>query len=110
MSPIQIKAYPRRAPGAMLAALGWLAVCLSGAAQVSVETIGGGVRTECGSASGFVGGNTYDYAQFNGPYCGALDANGNLWIAAKSNNDLEQVSQAGNKSASITTQYYSVSG
>jgi sugar lactone lactonase YvrE len=113
MTSIELKqvrrAKPWRASGATLAGLGWLAVCFSGAAQVSVETIGGGVRSECGSASGFVSGNTYDYAQFNGPYCCALDANGNLWIADKTNNDLEQVSQAGNKAASVTTQYYSVS-
>jgi len=99
-----------RASGAMLAGLGCLTMVLTANAQVMVDTIGGGVRVECGSASGFAGGNTYDTAQFNGPSGCALDTNGNLWIADKTNNDLEQVSEAGNKAASFTTQYYSVSG
>jgi hypothetical protein len=89
---------------AALAGVGLLAFCFGATAQVSVETIGGGVRVECGSASGFVGGNTYEVAQFNAPYACALDTNGNLWIADKNNSDIEQVSQAGNKSASITTE------
>jgi len=88
------------------ACLGWLAACFCATAQVSVDTIGGGVRVECGSNSGFVGGNTYETAQFNAPFSCALDTNGNLWIADKTNNDLEQVTEAGNKSASTTIQYY----
>jgi sugar lactone lactonase YvrE len=99
-----------RGLGAALAGLGWLATCLCAAAQVSVDTIGGGVRVECGPSSGFAGGSTYDTAQFNGPISCALDANGNLWIADKNNNDLEQVSQAGNKASSFTTEYYATSG
>jgi sugar lactone lactonase YvrE len=77
---------------------------------VTVDTIGGGVRVECGPAYGFVSGNTYQTAQFNAPYACALDTNGNLWIADKNNSALEQVSQAGNKTASITTQLYATNG
>jgi sugar lactone lactonase YvrE len=101
---------PRLGLSAALAGLGWLAACCCATAQVSVDTIGGGVRVECGPSYGFTNGNTYDTAQFNAPYSCALDTNGNLWIADKNNNDLEQVSQAGNKAASFTTQYFSTSG
>jgi hypothetical protein len=87
---------------AALAGLGWLAACCGATAQLSVDTIGGGVRKECGPAYGFTNGNTYDTAQFNAPYACALDANGNLWIADKNNNALEQVTQAGDKSTSVT--------
>jgi hypothetical protein len=114
MSPIDkfqaIRGRPWRRLSAALAGLGWLAACLSATAQVSVDTIGGGVRKECESASGFAGGSTYTNAQFNQPYSCALDTNGNLWIADKNNSDLEQVSQAGNKGASITTEYYATTG
>jgi len=94
----------------VLAGLGWLAICLGASGQVTVDTIGGGVRTECGHSYGFTNGNTYENAQFNAPNSCALDTNGNLWIADKGNSDLEQVSAAGNKSASITTEYYATSG
>ena len=97
---------PWRALSAAAAGLAWLAACFCATAQVSVDTIGGGVRVECKSSSGFVGGNTYETAQFNAPFSCALDTNGNLWIADKNNNDLEQVTEAGNKSASTTIQYY----
>jgi hypothetical protein len=114
MSPIDkiqaARGRPWRRLGAALAGFGWLAVCLCATAQVSVDTIGGGVRKECESASGFAGGDTYTNAQFNAPYSCALDTNGNLWIADKNNSDIEQVSQAGNKGASVTTEYYSTTG
>ncbi len=106
MNPI----FKKQAGSALLAGLGWLAMGLGASAQVSVDTVGGGVRVECGSSSGFVGGNTYDRAQFNAPWSCALDTNGNLWIADKNNNDIEQVSHAGDKGASVTTEYYTVSG
>jgi hypothetical protein len=93
-----------------LAGLGLLALCFGATAQVAVDTIGGGVRIECDPAYGFLGGNTYEAAQFNAPYGCALDTNGNLWIADKNNSDIEQVSQAGNKSASVTTEMYATSG
>jgi NHL repeat len=96
-----------------LAAVGGLAICLGAAAQetpVTVDTVGGGVRIECGPAYGFAEGNTYEDAQFNGPYSCALDTNGNLWIADLGNSDLEQVSEAGNLAESETTAYYAVSG
>jgi hypothetical protein len=114
MSPIdKLKGSPGRLWRGLcsaLAGLGWLAACCGADGQVFVDTIGGGVRVECGPAFGFAGGDTYTNAQFNAPYACALDTNGNLWIADKNNSDLEQVSQAGNKAASITTEYYSTSG
>ena len=110
MSPIDkiqaSRGSPWRGLSVALAGLGCLATCVCAIAQVSVDTIGGGVRVECGPAYGFTNGNTYDTAQFNAPYSCALDTNGNLWIADKNNNDLEQVSEAGNKATSITTEYY----
>ena len=114
MSPIDKKQAGRgrlqRGLGAALAGFAWLTMCFHATAQVTVDTIGGGVRVECASASGFAGGNTYEKAQFKDPYSCALDTNGNLWIADKGNNDLEQVSEAGNKTGSITTEYYATSG
>ena len=109
MTPI-VKNQPRRGLRALLAGAGWLAICACATAQISVDTIGGGVRVQCGPASGFAGGNTFDTAQFNAPYSCALDTNGNLWIADKGNSDIEQVSQAGNKTASVTIEYYAASG
>ncbi|HEV7926329.1 MAG TPA: hypothetical protein VGR14_13295, partial [Verrucomicrobiae bacterium] len=96
-----------------LAGFGLLAMCFTTSAQVepvTVDTIGGGVRVECGHSYGFLGGNTYETAQFNDPNSCAFDTNGNLWIADKGNSDLEQVSAAGNLSASITTEYYETTG
>jgi sugar lactone lactonase YvrE len=114
MSPIDknegCRGKPWRGMSVKLVVLGWVLACHCATAQVSVDTIGGGVRRECGPAFGFTGGNTYEVAQFNGPYACALDTNGNLWIADKNNSDLEQVSQAGNKTSSITTEYYTLSG
>jgi hypothetical protein len=106
MSPIEknkgSRGKPWRGWSAMLAGVGWLAACCGATGQIFVDTIGGGVRVECGPASGFTNGSTFDTAQFNAPYSCALDTNGNLWIADKNNNALEQVTQAGNKSTSIT--------
>jgi len=101
---------PWRGMSAALAGIGWLAACCCATAQLSVDTIGGGVRVECGPSFGFTNGNTFDTAQFNAPWGCALDTNGNLWIADKNNNALEQISQAGNKAASVTTEYYTNSG
>ncbi len=86
-------------------ALAWLlalAASPEGRAQIAVDTIGGGVRVECGASHGFRGGNTWTNAQFNGPYSCALDTNGNLWVADRTNSDIEEVTQAGNKASSIT--------
>ncbi|MGP8198823.1 MAG: hypothetical protein ACLQU4_04900 [Limisphaerales bacterium] len=91
----------------VLAGLALLAFVTASPGQVSVETIGGGIRTECGSSAGFVRGNTYTTAQFDQPYAAALDSQGNLWIADLKNWDVEQVSQAGDLTASITYPYYS---
>jgi hypothetical protein len=100
----------RRGLSSALASLGWLAICIGSNAQVTVDTIGGGVRRECQPSYGFASGNSFENAQFNAPYSCALDTNGNLWIADKNNSDLEQVSQAGNLTDSVTTEYYTISG
>ncbi len=117
MSAIDIKQKGRgrlwRGFNSTLVAAGWLAICLGAGAQesqVTVNTVGGGVRVECGPAYGFAGGNTFEDAQFNLPSSCALDTNGNLWIADFGNSDLEQVSEAGNLADSETTAYYAVSG
>jgi hypothetical protein len=73
--------------------------------QVSVETIGGGPRVGCGSSSGFAAGDTWTVAQFNQPYATALDSQGDLWIADLKNNDVEEVTLAGNRTSSITFEY-----
>jgi hypothetical protein len=86
-----------------------LASIFSARAQVAVDTIGGGVRTLCGPAAGFVGGNTYDTAQFNGPWACALDSLGNMYVADRTNGDIEQITQVGNKTSSLTVQLYSYS-
>jgi hypothetical protein len=70
--------------------------------QVSVETIGGGVRKECGPSYGFVAGDTWTQAQFNQPYATALDSQGNLWVADLGNSAVEDVTLAGNESSSVT--------
>lgn len=90
-----------------LAGLALLAFVSVAPGQVSVQTIGGGVRTECGNSYGFAAGNTWTKAQFNLPYASALDAQGNLWIADLNNADVEQVTQAGNRTSSLTYQYAS---
>jgi sugar lactone lactonase YvrE len=95
----------RRGPawGASLAGLICLAFAWSATAQVTVQTIGGGVRQKCGPAAGFVAGGTYEVAQYNGPYATALDSQGNLWLADRTNSDIEEISQAGGTTTSITT-------
>jgi len=57
--------------GALLAGLVLLAFAPFSFGQVSVETIGGGVRRECGPYAGFVTGNTWTVAQFGVPYAAA---------------------------------------
>jgi hypothetical protein len=90
-----------------LAGLALLAFVSVSQGQVSVETIGGGVRTECGPSYGFAGGNTWTAAQFNLPYAAALDTQGDLWIADRNNADIEEVTQAGNRTSSLTIPFFS---
>ena len=90
----------------VLAALGLLAFNTISRAQISVQTVGGGVREECKSSSGFVAGNTWTNAQFNEPYACAMDTQGDMWIADLGNSDIELVTAAGNRSASQTYQVY----
>lgn len=88
-------------------ALAWLAFVSISPAQITVQTIGGGVRTECGSASGFAQGNTWMNSQFNLPYATALDSQGDLWVADNGNSDIELVTLAGNRTESLTYAYAS---
>jgi hypothetical protein len=81
-----------------------MAIAISTHAQVLVKTIGGGVRTDCGTTAGFAAGNTYTQSQFNQPYSTALDSQGNLWLADRNNSDIEQITQAGNIGSSLTYQ------
>lgn len=76
-------------------------------AQVTVQTIGGGVRAECGRTYGFVAGNTWMHAQFDQPYASALDSQGDLWVADKNNSDIEMITAAGDRTSSTTFQYES---
>jgi hypothetical protein len=89
------------------AAFAWAALAVGAWAQVSVETIGGGVRTECGASAGFKAGNTWTNAQFDLPYATALDSQSNLWVADKTNADVEEITQAGNRAASVTYEFFS---
>jgi hypothetical protein len=90
-----------------LAGLALLAFVSVSPGQVSVQTIGGGVRKECGPSYGFAAGNTWTNAQFNQPYATALDSQGDLWVADLNNADVEQVTLAGNRTSSITYEYAS---
>jgi hypothetical protein len=92
--------------GKVFAGLLLLASVLNLPGQVAVDTIGGGVRTLCGPSAGFVGGSTYDTAQFNGPWACALDSLGNMYVADRNNGDIEQISEVGNKTSSLTVQFY----
>src|ERR1039458_2462448 len=85
--------------GGLLAGLALLAFVSVAPGQVTVQTIGGGPRKECGPSAGFAEGNTWTAAQFNAPYATALDSQGNLWVADKNNADIEQVTLAGNRSS-----------
>jgi hypothetical protein len=92
--------------------LGVALAILAGAAgvyaqPVMVQTIGGGPHSLCGNFAGFAQGNTLNNSQFNLPYSCALDSAGDLWIADYNNGDVEEVTAAGNRSASITYEYVS---
>jgi hypothetical protein len=94
----------RRLPlGPALAGLLCLALAWGATAQVTVQTIGGGVREKCGPAAGFAAGSTYEIAQFHGPWATVLDVLGNMWLADTTNAAVEQISQAGFTAFSITT-------
>jgi hypothetical protein len=93
--------------GAVLAGLALLAFISASPGQVTVTTIGGGVRKECGNSYGFAGGNTYSQSQFHLPYATALDSQGDLWVADLDNADVEQITDAGEKSSSLTDEYVS---
>jgi len=95
----------------LLACLGALACAPALRAQitysetnVTVATIGGGppAGNFCAGTAGFVGGNTLEDSQFDGPVALALDSQGNLFIADKTNNAVREVTSVGNTGASLT--------
>src|ERR1039457_2569168 len=88
--------------GGLLAGLALLAFVSVAPGQVSVQTIGGGPRAECGRSFGYVAGNTWMTAQFNAPFATALDSQGDLWVADMNNAAVEDVTLAGNRGSSIT--------
>ena len=91
-----------RGMGGALAGLALLIFGGRAQAQVSVKTIGGGPRIECGAWAGFVQGNTFTAAQFNGPVACALDVYSNLYIADFTNRAIEEISLAGDTVNSTT--------
>jgi hypothetical protein len=93
--------------GAALAGFALLAFVSVSQGQITVTTIGGGVRKECGNSFGFSAGTTYTQSQFHTPTATALDSLGNLWVADMGNSDIEQVSAAGDKTSSFTIEYTS---
>jgi sugar lactone lactonase YvrE len=97
-------------PAGVLAALGLFAFCPGLRAQVNyvetnvtVTTIGGGPLTVCGSSSGNVNGNTFIDSQFDGPVSIALNSQGTLFIADRTNNSVRMVTLVGNTSSSQTS-------
>lgn len=93
--------------GGILAGIALLTTTSIASAQVSVATIGGGPRTECGNTAGFAGGVTYTHSQFHYPSATAVDSLGDLWVADTDNSAIEWITQAGNKTSSVTFQYSS---
>jgi hypothetical protein len=72
-----------RAVGRGAGRLGWLAMCLLCHRPGSVDTIGGGVRVECGRPTALPAATRMTTRNSTLPYSCALDTNGNLWIADK---------------------------
>jgi hypothetical protein len=96
---------------ALLACLGALACAPALRAQitysetnVTLATIGGGppAANFCAGTAGFVDGNTLQDSQFDGPVALALNSQGDLFIADKTNNAIREVTSAGNIAASVT--------
>lgn len=102
-----------RGPARVLAPAGALLLALAAGAQVTVTTLGGGPKVcndgVSGPYAGFVAGNTLEKAQYSAPSALAFDAQSNLWVADTANNDVEQISLAGDRTDSITT-HYAISG
>ena len=72
--------------------------------NVTVATIGGGPPPGnfCAKPAGFVDGNTLENSQFDGPVSLALNSQGTLFIADKTNNAVRMVTSVGNTSTSLT--------
>lgn len=80
-----------------------LAAALAAQAQPEVETLGGGPNQSGPSKSGYVDGDTFEFAKFRNPYSIAIDTNGNLLIADQANNKLRKVSKPGEPDSLTST-------
>ncbi len=68
-----------------------------------VQTLGGGPNQTSYAKSGATDGGTLNFAKFSNPYGVALDANGNLFIADRSNGKVRRISKAGAPESMTTT-------
>jgi len=83
---------------------------LSASAQVTVDTIGGGVRVECGSSSGFVGGKPTRRPSSTSLFPARWITTGISGSPTGAITPWSKVTQAGNKSASTTIEYHTTGG
>jgi hypothetical protein len=75
--------------------------------NASITTLGGGPLETCGPVSGDTDGNTYLDSQFNGPVAMALNSQGTLFVADRTNRAIREVTLAGNTGSSQTTSLFS---
>ena len=80
---------------------------------IGVRTVAGGPESQGAAPYGNVNGITF-YAMFNGPSGCALDAQGNLYIADRTNHAIRKITSptddpAGTNYNSVTTTYISLS-
>src|SRR5688572_19482136 len=76
-------------------AIALAASTLAAHAAVQVKTLGGGPNQTSPSRSGSANGDTFRHAKFNNPYSIAIDTNGNLYVADKSNNKVRKITKPG---------------
>lgn len=73
------------------------------AAEPQVKTLGGGPNQLSPARSGSANGETFSIAKFNNPNALALDTNGNLLVADKSNNKIRRVGSPGSPGSLTST-------
>jgi hypothetical protein len=89
--------------GTALAWIVWAGVAGAQLAGVTVDTLGGGPRQGNLSAAGNADGNTYSESQFNGPVAVAVDSDGTLYVADRSNGKVRKVTLPGDQASGQTT-------
>ncbi|HTD65973.1 MAG TPA: hypothetical protein VK846_05515, partial [Candidatus Limnocylindria bacterium] len=89
-----------RGPAAVLAAM--LGSLVADAAPL-VETLGGGPNLTSPKPAGSTDGGTFSFAKFNNPFGVALDTNGNLLIADRSNGKIRKITHVGEADSQTTT-------